>query len=76
MLGYSERVVSQSTDSIDTLNKFCVQQVGSLGIRIGHPRPGKIISTDDALNLAAWLVAIADPTGEQFPKVLDAVHNT
>lgn len=34
------------------------------------------ISKDEALNLAAYLVALADPKGEDFAKVLDAVKNT
>jgi hypothetical protein len=31
---------------------------------------------DEALNLAAWLVALADPGGEEFAKYLHAVQST
>ena len=38
--------------------------------------PLKPITKADALNLAAWLVAVADPLGDQFAKVLAEVQST
>lgn len=62
---------------IDTANKF---QVGSFGgnrlIILGIP-PVFGMTPDDALNLAAWLVAIAEPMGNRkFAEVLEAVKST
>lgn len=34
------------------------------------------LSVDDALNLAAWIVAIADPGGEQFQKLLEEIKKS
>ena len=34
------------------------------------------LTREQALNLAAWLVAIADPVGDEFQKYLTAVRNT
>jgi len=38
--------------------------------------PIRPITKADALNLAAWLVAVADPLGDQFAKVLAEVQST
>ncbi len=37
--------------------------------------PGCPISRSQALNLAAWLAAVADPAGVEFEKVLTAVRS-
>lgn len=37
---------------------------------------GREITRDQALNLAAWLVALADPGGERFKQFYDAVRKT
>ena len=34
------------------------------------------ITRDQALNLAAWIVAVADPEGEDFRKLLEEVKST
>jgi hypothetical protein len=34
------------------------------------------MSRDDALNLAAWLVALADPSGDEFEQYLEVIQNT
>lgn len=61
------------TSECDTLNKF---MVGISGARITFLRPvPHTISMDDALNLAAWLVALADGR-DKFPAVLEAVQST
>jgi hypothetical protein len=57
---------------IDMMNKFMVGVQGER-ISIGNPQP--FMSRSDALNLAAWLVAVADLDNE-FALVLDKVRNT
>ena len=60
-------------DELDSLNKF---GVGVSGARIVILKPPRgTISNADALNLAAWLVALADPEGK-FPSVLADVLST
>jgi hypothetical protein len=57
-----------------TENKFLVAAIGdkiSL-LRLG----GVTLEKDDALNLAAWIVAMSDPLEEKFPKVLEEVMST
>ncbi len=69
------------TPAVDTANRFMVGLAGD-GIAIrgsaqlirGLAR--RPLSKDDALNLAAWLVAMADPTDERFPAILQAVRST
>jgi hypothetical protein len=64
---------------IDTANLFFVAAAGGGSGRVAvlrPPAPGKIIERQEALLLAAYLVSLADPLGEQFPKVLEAVQNT
>jgi hypothetical protein len=58
---------------IETFNKFLVGASGR-GLTIMNPPRGPM-TTDDALLLAAYLVAMADPGGDQFKPVLDAVLN-
>lgn len=45
---------------IDTSNKFLVSSNARGQVVIGHLPPGRPLERDDALLLAAWLVAIAD----------------
>lgn len=64
------------SEEIDTFNKFMV------GMRAGHiciaapPMAGLGILRADALLLAAYIVALADPVGDEFQQVLEAVQNT
>lgn len=37
---------------------------------------GQELTREQALNLAGWLVALADPIGEEFQKYLTAIRNT
>ena len=60
---------------MDTLNKFMVSVRGE-DILVMNLRPSGVLSKAEALNLAAWLVSLADPGGEDFPKWLEAVQNT
>lgn len=45
---------------IDSSNKFLVSTNARGQVVIGHLPPGRPLDRDDALLLAAWLVAIAD----------------
>ena len=47
--------------------------VGANGDRVSVVRPTGVMSKDEALNLAAWIVALADPLGDKFPALLEAV---
>ena len=58
---------------MDTNNRFLVS-IGGGHIVFLKPVPLKI-SNDDALNLAAWLVALADDDGK-FAQVLKDVLET
>jgi hypothetical protein len=62
---------------LDTFNKFVVGVQGDK-VTIMNIAPGTIpkLSKPEALNLAAWLVSLADPTGDEFHKWLEAVQNT
>jgi hypothetical protein len=57
----------------DTTNKFLVAMRGD-GL-LAPMRPVQLLRKSDALNLAAWLVAMADDNDE-FPALLEAVRNT
>lgn len=57
---------------LDTSNRFMVSAAGP---NISIMRTPTTITRDDALNLAAWLVAMADRE-DKFPALLDAVQNT
>lgn len=60
---------------IDTTNKFMVSMYMSGDLLIQLPPP-RIIPPADALNLAAWLVALAEKEDGEFAKILDAVRAT
>lgn len=62
------------TTEIETINDCMVGSVAGR-VQISAPPIGPIDS-ERALRLAAWIVAIADPTGERFGKVLKAVLST
>lgn len=57
----------------DTMNKYMVGSSAS-GVYVMAPLP-QWFKKADALNLAAWLVAIADDNDE-FPELLEAIKNT
>lgn len=63
--------------AIDPSNRFAVSIDGH-GCLWLHlcPRPHEPLSRDDALNLAAWLAALADPGGEEFARVLRAMRES
>ena len=57
----------------DTANHFCVS-LNADSILCLRPIPQRM-TKGEALNLAAWLVAMADDH-DDFPALLDAVQNT
>lgn len=60
-------------DDIDTLNRSLV---GVRGDRVVIGRFRAELSKAEALNLAAWLVALAEDEDHAFGPVLEAVRNT
>lgn len=60
-------------DTLETGNKFMIGVQGESLIPM-MPLPRKL-SKADALNLAAWLVALADED-DQFAALLERVKNT
>lgn len=54
-------------------NRFLVSVICEMVVIFNPPRAP--ISKDEALNLAAWLVALADTDGK-FNEILQAVTNT
>jgi hypothetical protein len=59
---------------VDTFNKFAVGVQGDKITIFNIVGPARI-SKEEALNLAAWLVSLADPGGEKFADMLSAVQN-
>jgi hypothetical protein len=56
----------------DTANHFGVSVAGNLIVTL---RGGLVFTREEALNLAAWIVALADRE-DKFPTLLAAVRNT
>ena len=58
---------------METSNKFLVGAQGE-NIIVGLPMRAARMTKEDALNLAAWIVALATPDAEkEFTPVLNAV---
>ena len=60
---------------IDTLNRYGVSLAFTDRVALLMP-PRTPMEADDALVFAAWIVALADPMGDRFPAVLEAVRGT
>lgn len=62
-------------EEIDTLNRFVValNGVGQIVVLGSVPR---LLTKEQALNLAAYLVTLGDPDGRRFRRVLRAVQRT
>ena len=61
-------------NELDIMNKHAV---GLIGEKIGMLAPPiNSVTRDEALILAAWLVALADPGSERFSAILKRVQNT
>lgn len=64
----------EMSKEIDTTNRHVV---GIQGDYIGMLIPPRgLMTTDEALTLAAWLVTLADYRGERFKEILNAVQNS
>jgi hypothetical protein len=65
------------TEEIDTFNKFAVASSGTRIRILRPPWEGSDLSPDDALLLAAYLVALAEHDAtHKFAEVLKAVEST
>lgn len=60
----------------DEVNIMNVQFVGTTGDTISVGFPKVIMTPDEALVHAAWLVALSDPLGDRFNRILERVLNT
>ncbi len=59
-------------EEIDTFNRFMVGVQGNKIVILAWQR---WLSKAEALNLAASLVSLADPGGEEFAKIFEAIKN-
>lgn len=62
-------------ENIDTTNRYFVGAHTGGRVMITLP-PLAPMSPDEALTLAAWLVAVADPIGDRFEEIFTAVMST
>lgn len=60
-------------EEIDTLNKFMVGKVAGK-VTIGRAPQGPL-SKADAMNLAAWIVALGDNDGMSFDATREAIES-
>ena len=64
-------------EEIDTSNNYLVAVTGGGICLLAPPRPMAILSGDEALRLAAWLVCLAETQTEtKFADVLEAIQST
>lgn len=61
---------------IDTFNKYLVSVKGECLLMLRPPQLGEALTKSEALLLAAYLVALADPEDAEFPRMLKAVRET
>lgn len=54
-------------------NRFLIAVAGGRVV-VGNPPP-RAMKRDEALNLAAWIVALVDPTEERFHELLEEASN-
>lgn len=57
-------------------NVWGVSVLGDEIVILFAPRSTSVLSQEQALNLAAWLVALADPSGREFPAMLEHVRGS
>jgi hypothetical protein len=62
------------SEEIDTANSQFVGINGAGLVTVMMPKGG--MTRAEALRHAAWLAAVADPSGEDFERVLKAVRGT
>lgn len=53
------------------LNRHMVGINGQGIVVLLPPRSSQVLTRQEALEFAAWLVVLADPLGEEFPKMID-----
>lgn len=58
---------------METIND---QAVAVQGDKIVIMLPKRVMTKEEALRHAAWLAVLADTTGDDFEKVLEAIRNT
>lgn len=61
---------------MEIINKHFVAVAGDQLTMLNPPRPREALSREDALLLAAWLVALAETKEGQFQALLTAVQNS
>ena len=64
--------MNRQLDLADTANLFLVHRDPCSGGVVMMPLP-TLIPRQQALNLAGWIVAILDPEGKDFPRLLEAI---
>ena len=63
------------SDRLDTSNMLAVGREMATGkIVINHLCA--ILRPEDALNMAAWIVALVDPKHERFNQLLESIENS
>lgn len=60
---------------LDTCNRFLVATSAD-GQRVSLLPAGGIISRAEALNMAAWIVALTDPEQREFARLLDGIRKS
>ena len=60
---------------IDTINRFLVARQGDRTV-IMLPAHARLLTDDEALSLAAWLVALTPDGADRFEAVYVAITNT
>lgn len=59
---------------MDTTNRFLVGAADA-GVRVMLAAQTARMTEEQAINLAAWLVALADPDQKKFQPLLEAILN-
>jgi hypothetical protein len=57
----------------DTANLFLVSYYAPRELVVIGPMGGNIIQRREALNMAAWIVALVDPEEKEFKPLLEAI---
>ena len=60
---------------VDTSNTFAVGVTVKGVVLVNRPLGGAL-SKAEALNLAAWIVALTAPAPDEFERLLEAIRNT
>ena len=72
----SSQKATKETKPVDSSNQFFVVASGDQ-VEISELRGLRIsLSTEESLNLAAWLRVIADPFGQEFNRLVEEIQKT